>query len=154
MTKSRPGDIESMNRRRFMFNCTSAILVSNRRISAWGAFNDTTDAKNDGRYEALLGQPADLASFGDLQSWISPESTHLIQKSLGNGANARGVLKLSDFPWREEQFDLGVEWPEFRTVDKVVLKFVTDHTIPANAFARVEYWKGLTTAQGQWRALE
>jgi hypothetical protein len=143
-----------MNRRRFMFNCASAILLSKRRLSAWGAFNDTTDAKHDGRYEAILGQPSDLARFGVLQSWISPESTRLIQKSLGYGANARGVLKLFDFPWRDEQFDLGVEWPEFRTVDKVVLKFVADHTIPANAFARVEYWKGLTTAQGEWRALE
>ena len=114
----------AMNRRSFLFSSASTILVSAGPLKAWGTFRDTSDAKNEGAYEALLGQPADLASFGDLQSWISPESTRLIRKSLGSGANPRGVLKLFDFPWREEQFDLGVEWPEFRTVDKVVLKFV------------------------------
>jgi hypothetical protein len=141
-----------MNRRSFMLNCTSALLVSAGRLHAWDAFPEATDAKNESPYEALLGKPVDLASLGALQSWTSPESAQLIQKWLA--ADPQGVLKLLEFPWREEQFDIGVEWPEFRSVDKVVLKFATEQRVPAHGFARVEYWKGLTTLQGQWQALE
>jgi hypothetical protein len=63
-------------------------------------------------------------------------------------------LRLAEMPWRNSQFDLGVEWPEFRTVDQVVIRFARVDRFPQRGTLFVEFWDGLTARQGTWRTLE
>lgn len=63
-------------------------------------------------------------------------------------------LRLAEMPWKGTEFDLGVEWPEFRTVDRVVVRFSTVGKSPERGKQFVEFWDGLTPRQGTWRTLE
>lgn len=60
-----------------------------------------------------------------------------------------GPLLLRVIPWKGNQFDVGVEWPEFRTIDKITVRFADK--VPARANRVLEYWEGLTRLQGSWK---
>ncbi len=142
-----------MRRRGFLLTCTQAALLNGTR--GWaitGIGNGLADQLATGR--ALEGQPVNLASFGELQSWISPDISPRLPKVLTEIGEKHDALKLAEMPWRDSEFDVGVEWPEFRTMDKVVVRFSGEERVPARGRAYLEYWSGLTTRQGQWKAFE
>jgi hypothetical protein len=102
--------------------------------------------------ESSAGKPSDLARFGEMQSWLNPEATPLLQERMAQKEDAS--WRLAEMPGRNSQFDLGVEWPEFRTVDQVVIRFAGVDRSPKRGTLFVEFWDGLTTRQGTWRTLE
>jgi hypothetical protein len=102
--------------------------------------------------ESVVGQPVDLARYAEAKSWLSPEATPLLQAAW-QGMQAT-PLKLANLPWKDNEFDLGVEWPEFRTVNKVVIRYAGRDKAPRPERQFLEYWSGLSALQGSWRALE
>ena len=49
---------------------------------------------------------------------------------------------------------MGVEWPEFRTIEKVVIRFGGEGKAPRRGRAFLEYWNGTSVSQGAWAAME
>jgi len=90
--------------------------------------------------------------FGEMQSWLSPEATPLLQKQVSQ--TAAGPVKLAELPWKDSKLDIGVEWPEFRTVNQMVIRFSSVDSSPRRGRQFVEFWDGITTRQGRWRTLE
>jgi hypothetical protein len=104
--------------------------------------------------ESLAGQRANLAGFGELKSWINPELTPLLPREVVLGRSTSKVLRLSHLAWKGSEFDVGVEWPEFRTVEKVVIRFAGEGKAPRRGRAFLEYWNGPSVLQGAWAAME
>lgn len=52
------------------------------------------------------------------------------------------------------EFDLGVEWAEFRTVNTLAVRFAAEDKAPRRGNLLIDYWEGITSRQGQWRTLE
>src|SRR5208282_5587382 len=100
----------------------------------------------------LVGKPSNLALFGEIQSWLSPEATPALVKHIPPSGG--GPLRLADVPWKESEFDLGVEWPEFRTVNTLAVRFAAEGKAPRPGNLVVEFWEGITSRQGRWRPLE
>lgn len=142
-----------MNRRHFLESCagTLAVLQADRMRAAPGAGFMPGGAAT-GLSESSVGKPCNLAAFGVLQSWLSPETTPIIQRQMV--ASARASLSFGEMPWKNSEFDLGVEWPEFRTVHRVVLRFAGADHCPEIGKQFIEFWDGLTGRQGNWRTLE
>jgi hypothetical protein len=104
--------------------------------------------------ETLVGESVDLTSLGNLRSWTNAEASPLIQKLLSSTGKSKELLRLSELPDSGDQWDVGVEWPEFRTIDKVVIRFsVSDRAAQADT-TLIQYWKGLSPWQGEWKSLE
>ncbi len=135
-----------MNRRQFVLACLCTPPLLREHLTA--------QAENSqccwlGKPSA--GQVVNLARYGQLKSWLNPQSAIAFQQASG---------KLSLMPPRADQTkadlgaqaDLGVEWPEFRTVHEVSIQFATSPPDPATIF--LEYWNGLTALQGSWKAFE
>ena len=73
--------------------------------------------------------PVNLARYGQLKSWLDPQAERaLLQQT--------SALRLS--PTTETGTDFGFEWPEFRTVNEVIIQF--DGKVPDAATVFVEYW--------------
>jgi hypothetical protein len=100
----------------------------------------------------MVGTAANLALFGEIQSWLSPEATPRLSARAGHEASA--ALRLAEMSWKNSEFDVGVEWPEFRSVDRVVIRFADAKSSPNRGRQFVEFWDGLTSRQGTWRTLE
>ena len=141
-----------MNRRKFLSNCTAITLWSGARLWCHAPPMDVADAPLAVLDESVVGQPVDLARYAEAKSWLSPEAAPHLQ------AAWQGMpvtpLKLATLPWKDNEFDVGVEWPEFRTIDKVVIRFAGEDKAPRPERQFLEYWSGLSALQGSWRALE
>ena len=87
-----------------------------------------------------------------MQSWLEPEVTPQLQAAWRE--RPVKALKLVGLPWKGNEFDLGVEWPEYRTIEKVVIRYSARDKSPRPERQFLEYWSGLSTLQGSWRALE
>lgn len=140
-----------MNRRKFLNDCIATTGALWQEKCLCGE-SDSALVPSPNFNDSLEGSPCNLALFGELQSWLSPEATPLLKKRMA--AFAAGALKLQEFPWKDSEFDLGVEWPEFRTVDRVVIQFTREDRSPERGKQFVEFWNGLTSRQGNWRTLE
>jgi hypothetical protein len=100
--------------------------------------------------ESLVGQPVDLGRCGEWKSWLSPEATGRLRDWRTKKPGT--ALKLAELPWQAGEFDVGVEWPEFRTVEKVVIRFAGEDKAPRKGRAFLEYWQGPTMSLGAWDA--
>lgn len=91
------------------------------------------------------GQPVNLAGCGQLKSWIHPGNTSAL-------AQLAETLTIPPASETEAETDVGTEWPEFRTVHDVRLRFAGSSPDPSWLF--LEYWDGLTALQGTWKPFE
>ncbi len=94
---------------------------------------------------AAPGQVVNLAQCGELKSWLNPGS---IAGHVGEQAN----LRLAPPGAGSAQADFGFEWPEFRTVQEVLLRFGANPPDPGKVY--LEFWDGLTALQGSWKPFE
>ena len=125
-----------MNRRQFLVASSCAPLL---RFQLSAAPNDQL---------SWLGKPQEahvvnLAACGRLKSWIRPATAF---------ENQADTLTLTSGSGNEAQADVGVEWPEFRTLHEAVVRFAGDPPQPGSLF--LEYWDGLTALQGSWKPFE
>jgi hypothetical protein len=141
-----------MNRRKFLYSCaTTVALWQERWMRGESGVISPFESLHTDLNESIVGNPCNLALFGEMQSWLSPEATPLLQKQMAE--MAAGALRLAELPWKDSEFDIGVEWPEFRTVDQVVIRFTREDRSPERGKQFVEFWDGLTPRQGNWRTL-
>jgi len=141
-----------MNRRNFLSNCAAATALSGSKLW-WGgtAFAGDQNVRPDG---SMVGKPVDLATCGELQSWMSPEATPSLESHSIAGGPGGVILNLAPMPWKQSEFDVGVEWPEFRTIEKVVIRYAAEDKTPSPGKQFLEYWKGITSRQGSWEAVQ
>ncbi|HUZ47506.1 MAG TPA: hypothetical protein VMW54_12795 [Terriglobia bacterium] len=143
-----------MNRRHFLSNCAAVTALSGSKL-LWGASAlDGGLSRNAGLDGSMAGKPVDLAACGEIQSWISPEATPQLEAASITSRAAGSLLNLATMPWKQSEFDVGVEWPEFRTVERVVVQFASDGKVPNLGKTFLEYWKGITSRQGSWEAVQ
>jgi hypothetical protein len=142
-----------VKRRDFIFRGSSALLLSSRSLQSWRGFDPIADVSPASPGSSLVGKPVELASLGNLRSWINTDCSPLIQKSLLSVGNSKQTLKLFELPG-QGQMDVGVEWPEFRTVNKVAVRFASSDKSPPSHSATLQYWKGLSPRQGEWKEFE
>jgi len=141
-----------MNRRHFLYGCTSAALANNHwSLTAFG-LGGSQAGKPGNLDESLAGQPVNLALFGELQSWLNPSQVRLLQDHPGQ--NSSGPLRLTDILSKDSEFDLGVAWPEFRTIHRLVVRFAAKDKCPQRGRQFVEFWDGISPLQGRWKLLE
>jgi hypothetical protein len=141
-----------MNRRHFLYGCTTAAVVNNHWSRMAFGLNSSEPGNMTKLDESMAGQPVNLAPFGDLQSWVSPDQSPTVQEHLGLSGTA--PLRLSDLNSKNSEFDFGVAWPEFRTIDRLVVRFVKADKCPQRGRQYVEFWDGITPLQGRWKSLE
>jgi len=139
-----------VRRRDFLFRSSSTLLLSTGPLRAWDRLRALVDIGSETSPGALPGRPVDLASLGNLHSWTSAKLSGLIQKFQSSPDGSRQPLELADLPGRGP-VDIGVEWPEFRTINKVVVRFASLAKAPAPFQATLEYWQGLSPWQGEWK---
>jgi hypothetical protein len=111
-------------------------------------------ALSPGVDESLAGKPANLARFGEFQSWINPEATPALQREFARGQSTETPLRMAALPGRGPESDIGVEWPEFRTVNKVVVRFAAQEKAPRKGALFLEFWDGTTALQGRWQEID
>lgn len=98
---------------------------------------------------SAVGQPVNLFPYGEVQSWINPLATPALQRWF---AGKRSALGLAEVPWQGNEFDLGVEWPEQRLIEKIVVRF---SGAPADrSQLGLERWEGMTALQGEWKPVQ
>ncbi len=141
-----------MDRRAFLRGCATVTLLEPRWSKVALSLGNTPQILGEGLDETLVGKPSNLALFGEIQSWLSPEATPALQKHIP--ATGAGPLRLAEVPWKDSQFDLGVEWPEFRTVNTLAVSFAAEDTTPRRDNLTIDFWEGITSRQGRWRTLE
>lgn len=141
-----------MNRRDFLYSCAAVGLLESKWSRGAFGVGDPIQNLRTGFDETLVGKPCNLAMFGEMQSWLSPEATPLLQKQVSQ--TAAGPVKLAELPWEDSELDIGVEWPEFRTVNQMVIRYSSVDSSPCRGRQFVEFWDGITTRQGRWRTLE
>jgi hypothetical protein len=136
--------MSAMKRRTFLGGAISAALVPVRN-----AFGQGSSAAAD-----WAGQPVNLARYGDPKSWLHPEAGKALASGTWLDENAGTSLNLADLGAAgQPEVDLGVEWPEFRTVEKILIRYAGGKA-PRHGQQYVEHWSGLTALQGQWKTLE
>ncbi|HZT30042.1 MAG TPA: hypothetical protein VFA33_09175 [Bryobacteraceae bacterium] len=133
-----------MNRRTFLSGMLPAAF-----FPACPGFSQ--DRRNAGA--ALAGQPVNLARYGESKSWLNPEAARLLAVRSWVDDNPATALSLSDLPWKESETDLGVEWPEFRTIHRIIVRYSAGKA-PRHGDQFLEHWSGLTTLQGAWKPME
>ncbi len=139
------------HRRKFLSQCGSAAVVL--ASHGWSAAGRELIGGTPGdQGELAIGEPVNLASYGELQSWLSPSATPFLQTHPITRSSA--PLVLAELPWRSGEFDVGVAWPEFRTVDKIALEYTGADKAPQVGGQFVEYWVGITSRQGGWQSLD
>ena len=136
-----------MRRRDFIIRGSSALLSG----AVFPALNPVESFRSDHSLESLVGKPVDLARLGAARSWISPDSSGAIRKFWASPESSGETLRLSQLSG-DGPIDIGVEWPEFRTVNKIVIGFAGN--IPAAHMVTLQYWNGLSPWQGQWKEFE
>src|ERR1039458_6581085 len=94
-----------MNRRNFLWGCATVALLEQRwSREAFSLCNDP-HTLGGGLEETLVGKRSNLALFGEIQSWLSPEATPALGKhipSTGGGPlrPAPGPREKSEENWR------------------------------------------------------
>jgi hypothetical protein len=136
-----------MNRRTFLGGIVPTMLVPVR-----GAFAQERPA-TPGWITSAAGQPVNLARYGDAKSWLNPEAAKALASRVWLDDNPETSLSLADVTSNNADVDVGVEWPEFRTVDKIVIRYAPGKA-PGHGHQFVEHWSGLTALQGDWKPLE
>lgn len=134
-----------MKRRTFLGGVVPAALMPARRLLAQGSAGDWT--------ASAVGRPVNLARYGDAKSWLNPEAVNALSSRAWLDENRDTSQKLAELASPNGEVDMGVEWPEFRTVEKIVLRYPPGKA-PRHGQQFVEYWSGLTALQGQWKVLE
>ncbi len=136
-----------MNRRTFLSGIIPAALVPLRS----GLAQQSSGAQS--WIASAAGQPVNLARCGAAKSWSHPSATKALAASTWLDEDAATSLDLADIAAGPGEADAGVEWPEFRTVEKIVIRFAPGKS-PKPGQQYVEHWSGLTALQGQWKTLE
>lgn len=143
-----------MKRRNFILGSGCLVWGGGGRILAGAGLLPFSQPTRTPSGESLAGERANLAGFGELKSWINPELTPLLPREIVLGRSPARVLRLSDLTWKGSEFDVGVEWPEFRTIEKVVIRFAGEGKAPRRGKAFLEYWNGPSVSQGTWEVME
>jgi hypothetical protein len=143
-----------MHRRKFLTGTGAALLASKGWLHAFPVNKSVfallqTDLANAG--SSAAGEPVDLFRWGHIQSWLNPEISAQIQSSLGSRKQKNTPLQVGDLAWKGPEFDVGVEWPEPRTIERIVVRF-SGHAPPVDRRS-LEIWDGLTGKQGNWKPL-
>ncbi len=141
-----------MNRRHFLYGCTTAAVVNAGWFRMALGLNSPSSG-SFGKFDASMsGQPVNLAPFGDLQSWLNLDHGPTVQEHLG--LSGSGPLRFSDLDSKNSEFDFGAAWPEFRTIERLVVRFTEADKCPQRGKQYVEFWDGITPLQGRWKSLE
>jgi hypothetical protein len=141
-----------MNRRHFLYGSTTAALV-NKYWSRMAFGLNSSEPRNLAKLDqSMAGQSVNLALFGDVQSWLNPDQGPTVQEHLG--LNGSGRLRLAELKSKISEFDFGVAWPEFRTINRLVVRFAAADKCPQRGRQYVEFWDGITPLQGKWKSLE
>ncbi|MDQ2949526.1 MAG: hypothetical protein M3Y27_26910, partial [Acidobacteriota bacterium] len=135
-----------MQRRTFLATCIPAAFPFAH--DGWGQ----TDARHSRLDSSAAGQRVNLAAYGDAKSWAGSESS--IASRAWLDSDPRTALKIADLPSNDSETDLGVEWPEFRTIEQVVVRYAAEDKAPNRGRQILEFWSGLTTRQGSWKVME
>ena len=140
-----------MNRRRFLSNTATSLLVGGR---AWWPVPSLglEPAPLTELDESVVGKPVDLGRYGEWKSWLSPEASAQLRewRTKKSGTN----LKSAELPRKAGEFDLGVEWGEYRAIHEVVIRYAAEAKAPRPDRQALEYWNGKTPLQGSWVPLE
>ena len=110
-----------MDRRSFLTSATMPFLGTVRPPGAAPRNGALPQAGKGNLDESAVGQPVNLFRYGEIQSWLNPEITPLLRSRLRGVGRDRAVLKPSELPWKGSEFDIGVEWLEFRTINRIVV---------------------------------
>jgi len=143
-----------VNRRHFLsYSATAAVLSGSNLLWGHSAFSRglPENVTPDG---SMAGKPVNLAAYGELQSWLNPEATPTLEAHSITRGTSGTILNLATMPWKQSEFDVGVEWPEFRTVERVVVQYESEDKIPSPGKQFLEYWSGITGRQGAWEAVQ
>jgi len=138
-----------MDRRNFIVKSAAAVVMGTEGIWARSTDAAPLQAPIPGVDESLDGKPANLARFGEFQSWINPEATPALQRQFARGQSTETPLRMAALPGKGPESDIGVEWPEFRTVNKVVVRFAAQEKAPRKGALFLEFWDGATALQGR-----
>ena len=88
-----------MNRRHFLFSCaTTVALWEQGWVRGEAGHLGLPGSLPTDLSESSVGKPSNLAPFGEMQSWLSPEATPLLQKQMAEKTGAS--LRLAEMPWR------------------------------------------------------
>lgn len=98
-----------------------------------------------------LGKPVNLFRHGHIQSWLNPDINPLLQSHF-TPQISNGALPLGELPCKGSEFDVGVEWPESRTIESLVIRFAGRAPQPDRR--AWEVWDGLTGMQGDWKPIQ
>ncbi len=143
-----------MNRRNFIVNSATAVVVRTKGLWARSTNASPLQGLTPGVDESLDGKPVNLARFGEFQSWINPEATPALQQGFSRDQSTDTSLRIAALPGKGPESDIGVEWPEFRTINKVVVRFPAQEKAPAKGTLFLESWDGATALQGRWQEID
>ena len=135
-----------MTRRTLLGGIVPALLVPVR--SAWA--QEQTAAP--GWTASAVGQPVNLARYGEAKSWLNPGKAEALGSKAWLDENSQTALEVGDLASGTGETDVGVEWPEFRTVEKIVIQYAPGKS-PQHGQQFIEHWSGLTALQGGWKRL-
>jgi hypothetical protein len=138
-----------MNRQNFIVNSAAAVVMRTEGIWARSTNVAPWQALTPGVDESFDGKPANLARIGEFQSWINPEATAALQRGFARGQSTKSPLRIAALPGKGPESDIGVEWPEFRTVNKVTVRFPAQEKEPPKGTLFLESWDGTTALQGR-----
>ena len=127
-----------MNRRDFLSATVATALLAPARSRA-----QTLSERPSWLGTPKAGDLVNLARYGELKSWLNPAAAFL---------SNHNSLSFATTGSKENESDAGVEWPEFRTVNQIVLRFAGVAPDPGPVF--LEFWQGLTALQGAWKGFE
>jgi len=140
-----------MNRRKFVVSCALALqdfnLQALSRREGLQSFV-LSQIVNAGAVE--VNKPVNIARYGELRSWENPD-VEIVRDQLWGKASTG--FRVREAYWKDNQFDLGVEWPEYRPINKIVLHFGSGEA-PSPEKCFLERWEGLSPLQGSWKPAE
>jgi hypothetical protein len=118
-----------VDRRMFLASCVPAAFsfLPNR-----GWCQSPKPVYSTARHTALdasaVGRQVNLAAYGEAKSWLGSET--LVSSRDWLDDDPRTALKIADLPSNSSQIDIGVEWPEFRTVEQVAIRYSGEQAAP------------------------
>jgi hypothetical protein len=140
-----------MQRRRFLAGVGAALFANIRLLRAIPQTKSSSSSSVTRLDEAAVGRSVNLFPYGRIQSWLNPDASAMLQTRLGSRSQSL-PLQLSELVGKGSEIDIGVEWPEFRTIQSAVIRFSGQR---ASADKRtLEVWDGLTGLQGSWKPIQ
>ena len=143
-----------MNRRDFIVSAAAAAMAGSTSVRAGGPDASLPQGIVPDVDESLDGKPANVARFGEFRSWINPTATPAIQRDFPRGQGRENPVRMAALAGNGPDSDIGVEWPEFRTLNKVVIRFPAKDKMPSQSNLYLELWDGPTALQGRWREID